>query len=132
MVWPGPDRWNCSIALVQATGASHYHGLPEGLVNRLGEGVEGATDMIAGGFAADGFPFYLRYSYRDLSESLLVCIAQYIKFSSGYRVSQASDSVTNSTTSADPSAQVATYCCPKSRKCRVAPPHRIGACADVL
>ncbi len=50
---------------MQPTGACHYHGLPEGLINRLGEGVHGAADMIAGGFAADGFPFYLHYGYRD-------------------------------------------------------------------
>ena len=60
--WLGTD---CNNAHVQPTGAYHYHGLPEGLINRLGEGVDGATDMIAGGFAADGFPFYLRYGYRD-------------------------------------------------------------------
>ncbi len=60
--WLGTD---CNNAHVQPTGAYHYHGLPEGLINRLGEGVDGATNMIAGGFAADGFPFYLRYGYRD-------------------------------------------------------------------
>ena len=60
--WLGTD---CNNAHVQPTGAYHYHGLPEGLINRLGEGVSGATDMIAGGFAADGFPLYLRYGYRD-------------------------------------------------------------------
>ena len=61
----GPDRRNCNNARVQPSGACHYHGLPEGLINRLGVGADGATDMIAGGFAADGFPFYLRYGYRD-------------------------------------------------------------------
>ena len=60
--WLGTD---CNNAHVQPTGAYHYHGLPEGLINRLGEGPDGATDMIAGGFAADGFPFYLRYGYRE-------------------------------------------------------------------
>ncbi|MCZ0952085.1 MAG: YHYH protein [Rhodospirillaceae bacterium] len=60
--WLGTD---CNNAHVQPTGAYHYHGLPEGLINRLGEGPDGATEMIAGGFAADGFPFYLRYGYRD-------------------------------------------------------------------
>lgn len=63
--WLGTD---CNNAHVQPTGAYHYHGLPEGLINRLGEGPEGATDMIAGGFAADGFPFYLRYGYSDPSD----------------------------------------------------------------
>ena len=60
--WLGTD---CNNAHVQPTGVYHYHGLPEGLINRLGEGPDGAADMIAGGFAADGFPFYLRYGYRD-------------------------------------------------------------------
>ena len=54
-----------NTAHVQPTGAYHYHGIPESLINRLGEGPDGAADMIAGGFAADGFPFYLRYGYRD-------------------------------------------------------------------
>ena len=63
--WLGTD---CNNAHVQPTGAYHYHGLPEGLINRLGEGPDGATDMIAGGFAADGFPFYLRYGYSDPSD----------------------------------------------------------------
>lgn len=60
--WLGTD---CNNAHVQPTGAYHYHGIPESLINRLGEGPDGAADMIAGGFAADGFPFYLRYGYRD-------------------------------------------------------------------
>ena len=63
--WLGTD---CNNAHVQPTGVYHYHGLPEGLINRLGEGVDGATDMIAGGFAADGFPFYLRYGYQDSND----------------------------------------------------------------
>ena len=42
-------RTDCNNAHVQPTGAYHYHGLPKGLINRLGEGVDGATDMIAGG-----------------------------------------------------------------------------------
>ena len=60
--WLGTD---CNNAHVQPTGAYHYHGIPESLINRLGEGPDGAADMIAAGFAADGFPFYLRYGYRD-------------------------------------------------------------------
>ena len=55
----GPDRCNRNIAHVQPTGACHYHGLPEGLINRLGEGVDGA---------ADGVPFYLCYAYQDRND----------------------------------------------------------------
>ena len=40
--WLGTD---CNNAHVQPTGAYHYHGLPEGLINRLGEGVDGAAIM---------------------------------------------------------------------------------------
>lgn len=60
--WLGTD---CNNAHVQPTGAYHYHGLPEGLINRLGEGDGTAVDMILGGYAADGFPIYLRYGYAD-------------------------------------------------------------------
>lgn len=50
-------------AHVQPTGAYHYHGLPVGLVDRVGNG---STVLI--GYAADGFPIYYspnaRSSYR--------------------------------------------------------------------
>ena len=59
--WLGTD---CNNAHVQPTGAYHYHGLPEGLINRLGEGTS-EPEMILGGYAADGHPFYLRYGYAD-------------------------------------------------------------------
>ena len=62
LTWLGTD---CNNAHVQPTGSYHYHGLPETLINKLGEGPGGATDMILGGYAADGFPFYLRYGYSD-------------------------------------------------------------------
>ena len=44
-----------SNAHVQPTGAYHYHGLPTGLIKKLGG--EG-TKMVLVGYAADGFPIY--------------------------------------------------------------------------
>lgn len=62
--WLGTD---CNNGHVQPSGNYHYHGLMELLVNVLGEN-EGVSDMILGGYAADGFPFYLRYGYSDASD----------------------------------------------------------------
>jgi YHYH protein len=42
-------------AHVQPTGAYHYHGLPTGLMARLGSD---ANKMLLVGYAADGFPIY--------------------------------------------------------------------------
>ena len=58
--WLGSD---CNNAHVQPTGAYRYHGLPESLINRLGE-ASPQTTLILGGYAADGFPLYLRYGYN--------------------------------------------------------------------
>lgn len=41
--------------------AYHYHGLPVGLLSQLGR----PTDMRLIGWAADGFPIYDEYGYRD-------------------------------------------------------------------
>lgn len=43
-------------------GYYHYHGMPEGLIARIGKG--NAT-MTLVGFAADGFPIYARYGYKN-------------------------------------------------------------------
>ena len=48
-----------SHAHVQPNGAYHYHGLPTGLIDRLG----GEKRMILIGYAADGFPIYEQYGY---------------------------------------------------------------------
>ena len=63
--WLGSD---CNNAHVQPTGAYHYHGLPESLINRLGE-TSPQTTMILGGYAADGFPIYLRYGFNQVNDS---------------------------------------------------------------
>lgn len=48
-------------AHVQPNGAYHYHGIPEGLLTRLG--AQSAPVLI--GYAADGFPIYGPYGYSD-------------------------------------------------------------------
>ena len=48
-------------AHVQPNGAYHYHGMPELLIDFLGD-EEGMTLV---GWAADGFPVYARYGYSD-------------------------------------------------------------------
>jgi len=48
-------------AHVQPNGAYHYHGLPIGLIEKLGDGKK----MLLVGYAADGFPIYVQYGYAD-------------------------------------------------------------------
>ncbi len=57
----GTDQNN---AHVQPDGAYHYHGMPEGVVNRL-LAEAGGEAMILIGWAADGFPIYARFGYTD-------------------------------------------------------------------
>lgn len=66
--WNGRREWNYEAksgaidlgldahnAHVQPTGAYHYHGLPRGLIQKLGGD---AQRMLLVGWAADGFPIY--------------------------------------------------------------------------
>jgi hypothetical protein len=55
----GLDEHN---AHVQPTGAYHYHGLPKGLVERLGGD---GKKMLLIGWAADGFPIYTSWAAGD-------------------------------------------------------------------
>ncbi len=55
----GTDQNN---AHVQPDGQYHYHGMPEGFVAKRGGN---ASTMTLIGWAADGFPIYARYGYRD-------------------------------------------------------------------
>ncbi len=48
-------------AHVQPTGEYHYHGMPELLIDFLGE----SQGMTLVGWASDGFPVYARYGYID-------------------------------------------------------------------
>ncbi|MEM6772072.1 MAG: YHYH protein, partial [Bacteroidota bacterium] len=47
-------------AHVQPTGAYHYHGVPQGLI----ESLPGTEDVVLVGFASDGFPMYYSRSGR--------------------------------------------------------------------
>ncbi len=60
--WLGSD---CNNAHVQPTGQYHAHGLPEGYMQALLK--DTPNDMVLAGYAADGFPMYLRYGYSDPS-----------------------------------------------------------------
>lgn len=55
----GLDQHN---AHVQPNGAYHYHGLPVGLITKLGGD---GKEMRLVGYAADGFPVYTSYGYAD-------------------------------------------------------------------
>lgn len=69
----GMDQNN---AHVQPNGAYHYHGLPTGLIDQLGDGKR----MVLIGYAADGFPIYERYGYtlaKDLRSSIKVLRSSY-------------------------------------------------------
>ena len=59
----GLDRNN---AHVQPTGAYHYHGLPTGLMAKLGGD---GKKMLLVGYAADGFPIYTSYAHTVASSS---------------------------------------------------------------
>jgi len=61
---------------VQPFGAYHYHGIPEGLLAKLGKG---ATPTLVG-WAVDGFPIYARYGYSiadDASSAVTVLTSSY-------------------------------------------------------
>jgi hypothetical protein len=49
-------------AHVQPTGAYHYHGLPTGLIEKLGG--DGKSMRLVG-YAADGFPIYTSFDHTD-------------------------------------------------------------------
>jgi hypothetical protein len=53
-------------AHVQPNGAYHYHGMPELLIDFLGDNDDGMTLI---GWASDGFPVYARYGYADPKDS---------------------------------------------------------------
>ena len=71
----GHDTFNfgddMNHAHVQPNGAYHYHGIPELLVDFLGDN-EGMTLV---GLAADGFPVYARYGFSDPNDSTTKTIA---------------------------------------------------------
>jgi len=58
----GTDNNN---AHVQPTGEYHYHGMPTGLITKLGKGVA----MTLVGWSADGFPIYARYGHNNANDA---------------------------------------------------------------
>ena len=56
-----------NYAHVQPDGHYHYHGIPTGLMNRLGYKQGQHSPMI--GWAADGFPIYAVYGYTNPNDS---------------------------------------------------------------
>lgn len=72
-------KWgtDASNAHVQPNGMYHYHGVPEGLLDKLGHGNKAMTLI---GWAADGFPIYARYGYTtatDASSAVKVVTSSY-------------------------------------------------------
>jgi len=74
--WIGTD---CNNAHVQPTGNYHYHGLPESLINKLGDG---GDKMVLMGHAADGFPIYGRWGYSDPNDAT----SEIVRMSASYNV----------------------------------------------
>jgi hypothetical protein len=54
-----------SNAHVQPNGAYHYHGIPKGLVEKLG----GQNKMVLVGYASDGFPVYSQFGYTNPNDA---------------------------------------------------------------
>ena len=65
----GHDTFNfgddMNHAHVQPNGSYHYHGMPELLMDFLGEN----QDMTIVGWASDGFPVYARYGYSNPTDA---------------------------------------------------------------
>lgn len=74
----GLDRNN---AHVQPNGAYHYHGLPSGLMEKLGGD---GSKMLLVGYAADGFPIYTSYGHRVATDAK----SPLKKMRSSYRLKQ--------------------------------------------
>ena len=79
-------------AHVQPNGAYHYHGLPTGLLQRLGQ----MNRPILIGYAADGFPIYGSYGYKNANNPS----SGMQKLKSSYRVKHGQRTDTGTNTSA--------------------------------
>tara|TARA_B100001248_G_scaffold152237_1_gene114443 strand:- start:1957 stop:2925 length:969 start_codon:yes stop_codon:yes gene_type:complete len=71
-------------AHVQPTGEYHYHGMPELLIDFLGD----KEGMILVGWASDGFPVYARNGYAEANNST----SEIIKLKSSYKLKSIPDS----------------------------------------
>ena len=90
--WNGDRGWNYEAATgflnlgldthnahVQPTGAYHYHSTPTGLVTS--QGGDGKTMRLIG-WAADGYPIYTAYGYKDPKDPK----SPLVKLKSGYQL----------------------------------------------
>lgn len=87
---PLADKINLGLddnhAHVQPTGAYHYHGMPTGLIETLGNPQE---KMLLIGWAADGFPMYTPFAHEeaDNPRSPLVAMKPSYRLKQGNRPS---------------------------------------------
>lgn len=70
------------IAHVQPNGAYHYHGVPQLLLQGLSVSADNHSPLV--GWAADGFPIYALYGYRDGLDAR----SEIIPMRSGYQLKQ--------------------------------------------
>ena len=70
-------------AHVQPNGQYHYHGIPEGFVEKLNRGME--MTLIA--WAADGFPIYARYGHKDAMDAN----SEIVQIESSYQLKSSPD-----------------------------------------
>lgn len=69
-------------AHVQPSGAYHYHGLPTPYLRKLGVNTRSHSPQV--GWAADGFPIYAMYGYRDADDPK----SPVIKLTSSYQLKE--------------------------------------------
>ncbi|MFC4993144.1 YHYH protein [Rubritalea tangerina] len=81
-MWNGDRKWTyealtCPMNLgldhshahVQPTGAYHYHGMPNGLLEKEGAASKVKKNvMVLAGWAADGFPIYAKYGHAEAAD----------------------------------------------------------------
>ncbi len=83
----GHDTFNfgddMNHAHVQPNGEYHYHGMPELLIDFLGDN----NGMTIVGWASDGFPVYARYGYLNANDST----SEVIALKSSYRLKSIPD-----------------------------------------
>ncbi|QDU61293.1 hypothetical protein Pan216_21480 [Planctomycetes bacterium Pan216] len=73
---------DASNAHVQPTGAYHYHGMPTGLIAKLGD----EKKMVLVGYAADGFPIYALHGHAEPNDAE----SDVVRLRSSYRLKKGS------------------------------------------
>jgi len=73
---------DCNNAHVQPTGKYHYHGTPHGITNKAD-----GKSMFLVAWAADGFPVYYKYGYKNPTDptSELIALAPSYRLKQGTR-----------------------------------------------